>query len=270
VPIELHDVTFETVSVDRCGQVVTRTPGQAQQFAEQLGNGVALELVAIPPGTFQMGSPEGQGYPDEHPRHAVRIAPFLMGKYPLTQAQWAEVMDWTPPYRCKGPQRPADRVTWDAAQAFCKALAKKAGRRYRLPSEAEWEHACRAGTTSPFYFGPTITTDLANYVGLHRYLDEPEGVYRHVTTNVGSFPPNPFGLYDMHGNVWEWCADAWHDDYRGAPTDGRAWEGPVGAARVLRGGCWHDPPNLLRSATRLKMAAHEGEDFLGFRVALDP
>ena len=85
-----------------------------------------------------------------------------------------------------------------------------------------------------------------------------------------AFAPNPFGLYDMHGNVWEWCADAWHDDYRGAPTDGRAWEGPVGPARVLRGGCWHDPPNLLRSATRLKMAAHEGEDFLGFRVALDP
>ncbi|MBN1877274.1 MAG: formylglycine-generating enzyme family protein, partial [Anaerolineae bacterium] len=116
--------------------------------------------------------------------------------------------------------------------------------------------------------GPTLTTDLANYVGIHTYLDEPEGIYRHVTTDVGSFPPNAFGLYDMHGNVWEWCADAWHDDYMGAPTDGSVWEQTSATYRVLRGGCWHDPPTLCRSAARLKYTPNDGEDYFGFRVAL--
>ncbi len=105
-------------------------------------------------------------------------------------------------------------------------------------------------------------------MGLHTYRSEPEGIYRHVTTAVASFPPNPFGLHDMHGNVWEWCADAWHDSYEGAPTDGTAWERGGGPARVLRGGCWHDPPTLCRSAARLKSMPHEGEDYFGFRVAL--
>jgi formylglycine-generating enzyme required for sulfatase activity len=114
----------------------------------------------------------------------------------------------------------------------------------------------------------TITTDLANYVGEHIYRSEPSGVYRHVTTEVGSFPPNGFEPCDMHGNVWEWCADAWHDDYAGAPSDGSARQGGGVSQRILRGGCWHDPLDLCRSAARLKHVPDEGEDYFGFRVAL--
>jgi formylglycine-generating enzyme required for sulfatase activity len=215
-----------------------------------------------------MGSRPGQGYEDERPQHSVGLGAFLLGKYPITQEQWGAVMAWEPPYRCQGPRRPVDRVSWDDAVEFCRELSEKTGRAYRLPSEAEWEYGCRAGSTAPFYFGETITTDLANYVGEHTYLSEPKGIYRHVTTDVGSFPSNGFGLYDMHGNVWEWCGDAWHDDYTGAPGDGSAWEGGATLQRVLRGGSWHDPPGICRCAARLKFDRSDGEDFVGFRVAL--
>jgi formylglycine-generating enzyme required for sulfatase activity len=177
-------------------------------------------------------------------------------------------MDWTPPYRCKGARRPADRVDWDSAREFCAQLSKKTRCSYRLPSEAQWEYACRAGTTTPFYCGLTLTTDFANYVGYHLYLEEPPGVYRHETTEVDSFLPNAFGLYDMHGNVWEWCADAWHDDYTGAPVDGSVWDSRRAGYRVLRGGSWHDPPGICRCAARLKFKAADGDDCVGFRVAL--
>lgn len=264
----LQQFEFEIVAIDRQGEIVERSIQSAQQVVEDLGSGVILEMIAIQGGMFRMGSRESQGYADEHPQHSVRVAAFLVAKYTITQEQWAAVMDWTPPYRCRGANRPVDRVSWHDSWEFCQRLAVKTGRAYRLPSEAEWEYACRANTTTPFYVGETITTDLANYVGEHTYLGEPKGVYRHGTTDGGSFPPNAFGLYDMHGNVWEWCADAWHDDYDGAPTDGRAWESRGTVHRVLRGGCWHDPPGLCRSAARLKQAPDQAEDFFGFRVAL--
>lgn len=262
-----QDFTFETVTVNERGEVVQTQSHRAQRFIEMLPGGAQLALVAIPAGRFLMGSRRNEGYDDERPQHSVGVPAFWMSQYPVTQAQWAAVMKWTPPYRGKGPQRPVDRVSWRDALAFCARLSEVTGRAYRLPGEAEWEYACRAGTLTPFYVGPTITTDLANYVGLHTYRAEPEGVYRHGTTEVGSFPPNAFGLHDMAGNVWEWCADAWHDDYGGAPTDGSVWAGDD-AARVMRGGCWHDPPGLCRSAARLKYAPGEAEDYLGFRVAL--
>ncbi len=262
-----EDFTFEAVSVNERGEVTQRQPHRAQPFVEMLPGGVPLAMVAIPAGHFLMGSRRNEGYADERPQHSVGVPAFWMGQYPITQTQWAAVMKWTPPYRCKGPQRPVDRVNWHDAAAFCACLSEMTGRAYRLPGEAEWEYACRTGTTTPFYVGPTLTTDLANYVGAHIYLAEPEGAYRHGTTDVGSFPPNAFGLYDMHGNVWEWCADAWHDDYDGAPIDSSVWAGDA-ATRVLRGGCWHDPPDLCRSAARLKYAQDEGEDYFGFRVAL--
>jgi formylglycine-generating enzyme required for sulfatase activity len=259
---------FQVVFVNRRGEIVERRTEWAEQVAHDLGRGVALEMIAIPGGVFRMGSRAGEGYPDEHPQRSVRVAPFLLGKYPVTQEQWAAIMDWAPPYRCLGARRPVDRVSWRDCQAFCQRLSARTGRAYRLPSEAEWEYACRAGALTPFCVGQTITTDLANYVGEHTFLDEAKGVYRHGSTEVGSFPPNAFGLYDMHGNVWEWCADAWHDDYTGAPADGRAWEGRAAQGRVLRGGCWHDPPGLCRSAARLRQAPDQGEDFFGLRVAL--
>jgi formylglycine-generating enzyme required for sulfatase activity len=141
------------------------------------------------------------------------------------------------------------------------------GRTYRLPSEAEWEYSCRAGTTTPFHFGPTITTDLANYNGNYTYGAGPKGIYREETTEVGSFPPNVFGLYDVHGNVYEWCQDVWHDNYEGAPTDGSAWiEGGNQERRVCRGGSWFDGPRFCRSAYRLNVTPANRYYDIGFRV----
>jgi len=266
--IVLREFEFESLTVNSRGEITERQGHTARQFDERLTETLALELVAIPEGFFLMGSQTGQGFEDEYPRHTVRVPGFLIGKYPVTQAQWLAVMGSLPPCRSKGEKKPVDRVSRDDALAFCERLSRLTGRTYRLPAEAEWEYACRAGTATPFSCGETITTDLANYVGEHIYRSEPKGVYRHGSTEVGSFPPNAFGVYDLHGNVWEWCADAWHDDYNGAPGDGSVWGSGSEAAYVLRGGCWHDTPGLCRSATRLKQSPREKEDFFGFRVAL--
>ena len=197
-----------------------------------------------------------------------------MGKYPITQAQWKAIASRTdlqvkqylysnPAYfkdRPDSDRRPVEQVKWYEAIEFCARLSKLTGREYRLPSEAEWEYACRAGTTTPFYFGETITGELANYCASETYANEPNGEYRQQTTPVGQFPPNAFGLYDMHGNVWEWCADTWHYNYDGAPSDGSAWieNGDDNFLRYLgndnhsplRGGCWCDNPIFCRSAYR--------------------
>ena len=260
-------VTFETVTVDQWGAVTARSCGQCQVMQEDL-DGVGLEMVVVPGGSFLMGSGPGEGYEDERPRHPVTVPAFHLGRYPVTQEQWRAVMGSLPRVRCRGERRPVDRVSWYDAGAFCARLSQRTGRAYRLPSEAEWEYACRAGTMTAFCYGPTISTDLANYVGEHVYRGGPKGVYRHESTDVGAFPANAFGLHDMHGNVWEWCADAWHGDYTGAPTDGSAWLGPDGVDRAMRGGCWHDPPDICRSAARLRQRPVDGEDFYGFRVAL--
>ena len=200
IPTPGHDrtqryqtVSFKTVTVDDRGQVISRDSHTAQQVTETLQGGVALELILIPGGAFWMGSRAGIGYDDETPRHRVSVPPFLMGKVPVTQAQWAAVMDWTPPYRCTGALRPADRVSWHDAMAFCARLSEQTGRGYRLPSEAEWEYACRAGTRTPFYVGENLTTDLANYVGLHTY-DRSRRAYTGTSpTDVATFPPIPSG-----------------------------------------------------------------------------
>ena len=180
-------------------------------------------------------------------QHEVTIADFFIGKYPITQAQWRAVAALPEverslepdPSNFKGDNRPVESMTWEDAVEFCARLTAKTGRTYRLPSEAEWEYACRAGTTGPFHFGETITPDLANYDGNYTYGDGPKGRYRNKTTPVGQFPANAFGLYDMHGNVWEWCQDHYHSDYIGAPTDGSAWvSGGDSSRRMLRGGSW--------------------------------
>ena len=257
---------FETVGVDRQGKIVKRELSKARQVTVRLENDVLLEMVEIPGGTYPMGSPDGFGYDDEHPQHEVSVRPFLMGRCEVTQEQWGAVMGWMPPCRFKDAKLPVERVSWNEATEYCGKLSERVGGVYRLPSEAEREYACRAGTTTPFHYGETITTDLTNYVGEHTYRAEPEGVYRHVTTEAGSFPPYPLGLWDMHGNVWEWCADAWHDDYQGAPSDGSVWAAESSAFRVLRGGPWHEPPGICRSAIRLKFNPTEGEEYIGFRV----
>ncbi len=267
-PVTLITFEFEVVTVDDRGEIISRQPGRAQQRVETLPGGVTLEMVAVPGGIFQMGTPGRTGYEDERPQHPVSLPPFFIGKYEVTQAQWQAVVGAIPDCRFFGSSLPVDRVSWKAARKFCDRLAQLAGRPYRLPSESEWEYACRAHTGTPFYFGPTITTGLVNYVGEYQYAFEPLGIYRHTSTEGGSFPPNAFGLYDMHGNLWEWCADAWHDTYAGAPLDGSAWEERAARFRVARGGSWHEPPANCRSAVRVKFDASEGEDLVGFRVAL--
>lgn len=239
---------------------------------------IDLEMLKIPGGTFLMGAPEEEesSYTDERPQHKVIVAPFFMGKYPVTQAQWRAVAnlpkvdrDFDPdPARFRGDNRPVERVSWHDAVEFCRRLSQHSGRDYRLPSEAEWEYACRAGTTTPFHFGETITTDLANYDGNYTCGGGEKGVYRKETTKVGSFPPNAFGLYDMHGNVWEWCADDWHSNYEGAPTDGSAWLIGNGTKnKTLRGGSWNVSPGICRSAIRLNLTPGYANNRLGFRVA---
>ncbi len=266
---DLQTFEFESLTIDEQGVIVERRPGRAQQLVERLSPDSALEMVVVPAGVFRMGSRPGNGEPDEQPQHSVWIRSFLLGKFPVTQEQWQAIMGGSPPFRYKGAKRPADRISWTAGREFCARLSRRTGRAYRLPGEAEWEYACRAGSSTAFSCGKTLTTGLANYVGTVPYLKEPPGLNRHETTTPGTFPPNAFGLQDMHGNLWEWCADAWHEDYRGAASDNTPYEGHTGDPRVLRGGSWHDPPSLCRSAVRLFHAPDEGEDIFGFRVALD-
>jgi hypothetical protein len=217
-----------------------------------------------------MGSPENEaGSSDnESPQHQVTVPSFFMGKYPVTQAQYQAIMA-TNPSRFKGSNHPVQGVSWNNAVAFCEKLSQRVGKNYRLPSEAEWEYACRAGTTTPFHFGETITTDLANYNGNYTYGGGIKGIYRKETTEVGSFGvANNFGLYDMHGNLWDWCQDNWHSNYEGAPTDGTAWldiEKNTNQ-RLLRGGSWYYLPGNCRSAYRRSYNLDFHDDHLGFRV----
>jgi formylglycine-generating enzyme required for sulfatase activity len=259
--------TFETVQVNERGKITTRRPGKADYFREDLGNGATLDMVAIPAGKFVMGSSRSEtGRYDEGLQRTVSVPQFFIGRFQVTQAQYEAVMGENPS-RFEGANRPVERVSWNDAVAFCEKLSQMTGRTYRLPSEAEWEYACRAGTTTPFHFGPTITTDLVNYDGNYTYGAGPEGSYRKETTDVGSFPANAFGLYDMHGNVWEWCQDVWHKNYKGAPTDGSAWiEGGKQETRVRRGGSWYRSPWYCRSACRLNYNPGLRRSIFGFRV----
>jgi eukaryotic-like serine/threonine-protein kinase len=259
---------FKVVTVNVTGQVVSREQNQARYFTEDLGGGVTLEMVEIPAGEFMMGPPVGElgkGY-DEYPQHRVMVPSFCMGRFTVTQAQWQAVMG-NKPAHFKDEKNPVETVGWDDAQAFCRKLSQQNGREYRLPSEAEWEYACRAGTTTPFHFGSTIAADLANYNGTHTYDSGIQGVNREKITPVGSFPPNAFGLYDMHGNVWEWCEDRYHQSYSGAPSGGSAWvSGGDNLKRILRGGSWYSAPWDCRCAARRSYNLNDRNFYVGFRV----
>ncbi len=283
---------FEIVRVNAKGEQIKKESKQSQYFSEDLGNGITLEMVAIPGGTFLMGTEDEEieklvkkfnweGFGGERPQHEVTVPSFFMGKYPITQAQWKAIasrtdlkvkqdLDFKPAYfkdRPDSDRRPVEQVNWYDAVEFCARLSKLTVREYRLPSEAEWEYACRAGTTTPFYFGETITGELANYRASETYAGEAKGEYREETTPVGQFPPNAFGLYDMHGNVWEWCADTWHDNYDGAPTDGSAWiKNGDDNRSPLRGGSWYYFPNKCRSAYRFNYYRRGIGNNNGFRV----
>jgi formylglycine-generating enzyme required for sulfatase activity len=257
-----------------------------------LGDGNAVVatpdgFVRIQGGTFVMGSPSSEvDRSSSEVQHQVTVSSFYMGKYEVTQKEYRAVMR-TNPSEFKGNERPVEQVSWFDAVEYCNKRSIKEGltpaytisgsgnsrsvtwnrntNGYRLPTEAEWEYACRAGTTTPFYTGNNITTDQANYNGKYPYNNNAKGKDRDKTWTVGSGTPNPWGLYDMSGNVWEWCWD-WYDDYgSGAQTD------PVGASsgtiRLLRGGSWYRNGQSLRSASRYGFTPSERVDIFGFRLA---
>jgi formylglycine-generating enzyme required for sulfatase activity len=262
---------FREIKVNRRGQVVQKRERRVQYFQESLGNRLCLAMIYVPGGQFQMGASESEKghFEDEGPQHPVAIQPFFLGKYPVTQAQWQFVAALPQvkryldpnPSRFKRSRHPVEGVSWYNAIEFCARLSRHTGRNYRLPEEAEWEYACRAGESAPFHYGATLTPKLANYDASSTYAGESKGKCRHATTRAGSFPPNAFGLYDLHGNVWEWCADLWFENYEtriGDPT-----------YRLLRGGSWYNYPGACRSASRLRNVPDYADDNIGFRVACD-
>jgi formylglycine-generating enzyme required for sulfatase activity len=311
-----------------------RWQSRTEMFLERLA-GLELAMVRIPAGTFVMGSPpdELERRDNEGPQRQVALGEFLLGRTPITQAQWRTVAQWPPPAgerwrldlnpapsffqpgakasefetslgarfsllegETTSDERPVERVRWHEAMEFCRRLNSRlgpgAGRHYTLPSEAQWEYACRAGTSTPFHFGATITPELANYDGDDTYANGPNGANRRQTTPVGMFPANAWGLQDMHGNVLEWCLDHWHASYEGAPADGSAWVNPSREnkevsldgetdnsedkdmedteGRLLRGGSWYHLPRNCRSAYRgLGRPVNANAD-VGFRVVCLP
>ena len=280
--LELKIVEFDIITLSQDNRIVIgknkalqldRRRGKAKYITLDLGKGITMDLIGIPGGEFSMGSPpeELERGSEESPQHSVTIRPFLLSKYPVTQAQWQAVIKNNPSRFTKNKHsshQPVERVSWFDCIEFCEILSVMVDRQFRLPTEAEWEYACRARTTTPFHFGETITTELANYNGEYSYGTGTVGEYRHQTTKVGSFSANAFGLYDMHGNVAEWCADTWHDDYQSAPTDGGSWSSSRAKdARVLRGGSWLHLPGSCRCAHRLRSSPDSKSDAFGFRIA---
>jgi formylglycine-generating enzyme required for sulfatase activity len=265
----MTQLEFETPTLNIQGEIVAWTRYGAEQVREDLGNDLCLDMLIIPSGVYQMGSPHHPRNPDEQPQHLVTIKAFMMSKFLITQAQWRAMLGKIPPCRFRGDDLPVERVSWDDAQKFCQQLSKKTGRSYHLPSETQWEYACRAGTSTPFSFGETMISDLANYNGEHTFRGEPRGIYFHSTSAGGKFPPNAFGLYDMHGNLWEWCADNWLEDYSASPRDSSSYQNTDSHYRVARGGSWHEPPALCRSAARLRVLQADADEFTGFRVICD-
>jgi len=288
---ELKTFEFEVVLLDGRGHVLGREQGQNLGFVERLasskGESMELEMVAIPSGTFPMGAAktDTRATAREKPQHFVTVNPFFMGKHPITQAQWEAVAHLPRVQRdlhpqpahfqtayedCPAADRPVESVSWYDAVEFCDRLAIHTHRPYRLPNEAEWEYACRAGTTTAFYFGETITPDLINCNVSQSYVADFGRNFTPQITEVGNLNlANAFGLYDMHGLVWEWCADPWHNNYHGAPQDGSVWDtnGDINR-RVLRGGAWNFSAELCRSASRSWNEAEGGLRMSGFRVVL--
>jgi len=250
-------------------------------YEQELAKGLAITMVQIPAGPFQMGSPDTEAgrASDEGPQHRVQLQSFFLGQTPVTQAQWKEVASWPQvnlklnpdPADYKGVNRPVEQVSWEEAMEFCRRLSQRTKLAYTLPSEAQWEYACRGSTTTPFAFGETLAPDSAccdTGKGIKNFFTS---VFRGETAAVGSFPANAYGLQDMHGNVSEWCLDHWHDNYLGAPSDGSAWvTGGDQTLRLLRGGSWLNAPRFCRSAFRFRGLLCDRLCSVGFRLCRFP
>jgi formylglycine-generating enzyme required for sulfatase activity len=279
-------------------------PIVVRNYIEKLPQGVELTMVEISAGNFLMGSPSGEEGRNDYSwisddrkrdlgvegsdveaQRRVTVPAFQIGRFPITQAQWEVVARLekverelnAKPSKFKGPDRPVESVSWHDAIEFCRRLRKHTRRNYTLPSEAQWEYACRAGSTTPFHFGETLTTELANYDGNYIYGQGPKGTFREQTTDVGSFPANAWGVQDMHGNVWEWCLDRWHPSLAKGPTDASAWQEPAPELakedqdrRLQRGGSWFYEPRYCRSADRRSGHPVARDYTIGFRVCYLP
>jgi len=227
-----------------------------------------MEFVWVPAGCFQMGSPswEDERSEDEGPVHKVCVDGFWMGKYEVTQGQWQKIMGSNPSRFKEGKNYPVENVSWNDCQEFVEKLNHRGRKTFRLPTEAEWEYACRAGSVTPFSFGATISTDQANFDGSNNtYGNGYKGVFRGSTSEVGSLDSNSFGLYDMHGNVWEWCAD-WYKGYYSNISVRNPQGSSMGSDRVNRGGGWSSSPRFVRSACRRGSKPFYRYNFLGFRL----
>jgi len=305
-PLKLPTYGFSVISIDAQGHKIAEEMGEAEYFAEELGAEVKLEMVSIPGGDFWMGATEQEieeaiknakscrhdekdartwaNYGKE--RHRVKVPAFSMGKFQVTQEQWKQVAEMPKVktdlklnpedfVRFKDAKLPVDSVNWHQAVEFCSRLSKHTKNSYRLPSEAEWEYACRAKTDTAFHFGATITPEYVNYDGNYPYAQAPKVNCRQTTTTGGTFLPNGFGLYDMHGNLWEWCEDDWQDSYQGAPENGSAWlikkdSQQENKPKVLRGGSWYNYDGDCRSAFRDRYDADYCNYLYGFRVVCFP
>lgn len=249
-----------------------RQAGLAIEKKIDLGSDVNMVMVFIPAGEFEMGSPlEELKRDDDEAQHRIKLTkPFYMGKFEVTQMQYRVIMTDNPS-KFDGDNLPVDNVNWYEAARFIKRLNDKTGLKFRLPSEAEWEYACRAGTTTAFNTGTTIDSDFANYDATAPYADGIIGKELKRTNKVGSYPANAFGLYDMHGNVWEWCSDVYDKNYyKVTPTfDPTGPQEQEGGDRVIRGGAWNEKAHKCRSADRNNRSPKANQPIIGFRVVLD-
>ncbi|MDY7024487.1 MAG: formylglycine-generating enzyme family protein, partial [Cyanobacteriota bacterium] len=271
--VRREDSTVETKTQDLNGNC-----SQIEYFSDHLGNDIQLDMVLIPGGDFSMGTAEKLAKEqNEQPQHTVTVQSFFMGKFSVTQAQWWAVsglprvnINLEPKPACfQGDNRPVEQVSWYEAVEFCDRLSHKTGRTYRLPSEAEWEYACRANTSTSFHFGETLPQNSARFNSGNILTFHTKALFD-STAEVGSCSvANNFGLYDMHGNVLEWCEDHWHDNYQNAPSNQQAWlSDDQERVRVLRGGAWDYPAKNCRSAFRARYAPDFRLNSIGFRVAM--
>ena len=263
---ELKTLTFQTIKVNDAGEIIDRPECSVQYFDEVIGDGMSIRMIAIPSGEFMMGSPDGEGDSDEYPQHHVQVPPFFMSETPVTKKQWRTIVDQyaaiastdlkPTPSGSKGDERPVEQVSWDDVSEFCQVISTVTRRTgYRLPTEAEWEYACRAGSMTDYAFGNKLTKKMAHF-------------NQSSTANVKkNRKPNAFGLFDMHGTVWEWCEDTWHKNYKEAPSDGSAWIGND-EMRIVRGGSWFLNPWYCRSAYRPRRNPGVRLNDVGFRLVL--
>ncbi|NEQ53078.1 MAG: formylglycine-generating enzyme family protein, partial [Leptolyngbya sp. SIO3F4] len=261
----LKSRSLKTVQVDLEGQIIAEPSIKIAYFDEpymrsRVRKSLPLRMVQIPAGEFMMGSPptEPQREAKEGPQRKIQVPSFYMGAFTITQQQYEAVMEINPSYFTDdegqdGADLPVEQITWQEAEAFCQQLSELTKRTYRLPSEAEWEYACRAGTTTSFCFGETLTTEIANFFEDFSFTENYEENYRNTPVAADSFWPNAFGLYNMHGNIFEWCSDDYYDSYQNAPTDaGPRSSGKAQDSKVLRGGSWFNDIPFCRSASRDK------------------